>query len=67
MNKAKQKLIIDNISPKIVIISSLNNSNKKIYLNLILLKKQWIFNIKNINIIRISINVYCVAYCLKKA
>ena len=39
MNKAKQEFIIGNTSPKTVIISSLDNSDKKTQLGLVLLKE----------------------------
>ena len=67
INKAKQNLIISNISSKTAIIRSFNNSNKRTKLGLVSLKERLTSSTKNINIAIISKDTYCVACCLKKA
>ena len=67
MNKAKQILIVSNLSPKIDIISNLDNFDKKTWSNLIQLKKLSISNTKNNDIAMINPNIYYAACYLKKA
>lgn len=62
--KIKQKSIINNINKKVAIINSLDNCNKNIQL---LLLKQFILKIKDIDIAIISINIYYVICRSKRA
>lgn len=66
MNKAKKKFIMGNTNSKTAIFSNLNNFDKKTQLSSVLLKKQLIFNIKNIDIAMINVDTYCIACYLKR-
>ena len=67
INKSKQKISIEEINSKKVIISSLDNFDKKELLISILAIKESDPKAKNINIAIIGMNIYYAVYCLKNA
>ena len=67
INKRKWKTSIGETNSKKATISSLDNSNKKKLLVLILATKKSDPKAKDIDIARIGMDTYCAACCLKKA
>lgn len=66
MNSSKLEVSIGKISLKKAIISGLNSSDKKKLLVSILTMKKSEPKVEGMNIAIISVDVYCIAYCLKR-